>query len=212
MIGLTMRSVTWNRFPIKHLWLIPCFFHLWSGVTWICPQTVSRFCFDSCNWNLTIKWRNCNFSEQNNEYLWLNVIRCSVLAVWQGMHLSIRYRGLVIGRVIMKTSKPFLNFFWPRVLMDRYKEVSCEGCCYQWHSTDGFTTNVAAWPIAWVSGGRWPTQHPTTELGGQSCCNEIVLILRVQHSWHLIAIFSGRNTGHVITIAHAIHFAKGFQL
>ena len=35
MIGLTMRSVTWNRFPIKNLWLIPCFFHLWSEVTWI---------------------------------------------------------------------------------------------------------------------------------------------------------------------------------
>ena len=33
MIGLTMRSVTWNRFPIKNLWLIPCFFHLWSEVT-----------------------------------------------------------------------------------------------------------------------------------------------------------------------------------
>jgi len=29
-----MRSVTWNRFPIKNLWLIPCFFHLWSEVTW----------------------------------------------------------------------------------------------------------------------------------------------------------------------------------
>ena len=35
MIGLTMRSVTWNRFPIKNLWLIPCFFHLWSEITWI---------------------------------------------------------------------------------------------------------------------------------------------------------------------------------
>jgi len=34
-IGLTMGSVTWNRFPIKNLWLIPCFFHLWSEVTWI---------------------------------------------------------------------------------------------------------------------------------------------------------------------------------
>jgi len=34
MIGLTMRSVTWNRFPIKNLWLIPCFLHLWSEVTW----------------------------------------------------------------------------------------------------------------------------------------------------------------------------------
>jgi len=30
-----MRSVRWNRFPIKNLWLIPCFFHLWSEVTWI---------------------------------------------------------------------------------------------------------------------------------------------------------------------------------
>jgi len=35
MIGLTMRSVTWNRFPIKNLWLVPCFFHLWSEVTWM---------------------------------------------------------------------------------------------------------------------------------------------------------------------------------
>ena len=35
MIGLTMRNVTWNRFPIKNLWLIPCFFHLWSEATWI---------------------------------------------------------------------------------------------------------------------------------------------------------------------------------
>ena len=35
MIGLTMRSVTWNRFPIKNLLLIPCFFHLWSEFTWI---------------------------------------------------------------------------------------------------------------------------------------------------------------------------------
>jgi len=33
MIGLTMRSVTWNRFPIKNLWLIPCFFPLWSEIT-----------------------------------------------------------------------------------------------------------------------------------------------------------------------------------
>jgi len=33
MIGLTMRSVTWNRFYIKNLWLIPCFCHLWSEVT-----------------------------------------------------------------------------------------------------------------------------------------------------------------------------------
>ena len=23
-----MRSVMWNQFPIKNLWLIPCFFHL----------------------------------------------------------------------------------------------------------------------------------------------------------------------------------------
>ena len=31
MIGLTMRNVTWNRFPTKNLWMIPCFFHLeWS--------------------------------------------------------------------------------------------------------------------------------------------------------------------------------------
>jgi len=30
-----MRSVTWNRFPIKNLWLTLCFFHLWSEVTWI---------------------------------------------------------------------------------------------------------------------------------------------------------------------------------
>ena len=30
-----MRSVTWKRFPIKKLQLIPCFFHLWSEVTWI---------------------------------------------------------------------------------------------------------------------------------------------------------------------------------
>ena len=30
-----MRGVTWNRFPIKNLWLIPCLFHLWSEVTWI---------------------------------------------------------------------------------------------------------------------------------------------------------------------------------
>ena len=35
MIGLTMRSVTWSRFPIRNLWLIPCFFHLWSEVTWL---------------------------------------------------------------------------------------------------------------------------------------------------------------------------------
>ena len=35
MIGLTIHSVTWNRFPIKNLWLIPCFFHLWSEVTWL---------------------------------------------------------------------------------------------------------------------------------------------------------------------------------
>ena len=33
-IGRTMRSVTWNPFPIKNLRLIPCF-HLWSEVTWI---------------------------------------------------------------------------------------------------------------------------------------------------------------------------------
>jgi len=33
MIGLTMRSVTWNRFPIKNLWWIPCFFHLWGKVS-----------------------------------------------------------------------------------------------------------------------------------------------------------------------------------
>ena len=33
MIGLTMRSATWNRFPNQNLWLIPCFFHLWSDVT-----------------------------------------------------------------------------------------------------------------------------------------------------------------------------------
>ena len=39
-----MRSVTWNRFPIKHLWLIPCFFHLWSEVTWIqiCVSLIHR--------------------------------------------------------------------------------------------------------------------------------------------------------------------------
>jgi len=35
MIGLMMRSVTWNQSPIKNLWLTPCFFHLWSEVTWI---------------------------------------------------------------------------------------------------------------------------------------------------------------------------------
>jgi len=35
MIGLTMGSVTWNRFPIKNLWLIPCLFHLGSAVIWI---------------------------------------------------------------------------------------------------------------------------------------------------------------------------------
>jgi len=33
MIGLTMRSVTWNQFPIKNLRLIPCLFHAWSEVT-----------------------------------------------------------------------------------------------------------------------------------------------------------------------------------
>ena len=31
---LTMRSVTWNRFPNNNLRLIPYFFHLWSEVTW----------------------------------------------------------------------------------------------------------------------------------------------------------------------------------
>ena len=31
--GLTMRTVTWNRFPVKNLLLIPCFFQLWSEVT-----------------------------------------------------------------------------------------------------------------------------------------------------------------------------------
>jgi len=46
MIGLTMRSVTWNRFPIKNLWLIPCFFHLWSEVTWT-PTPISVF-FEVC--------------------------------------------------------------------------------------------------------------------------------------------------------------------
>jgi len=30
-----MRSVTWNRFPIKKLWSIPCLYHLWSEATWI---------------------------------------------------------------------------------------------------------------------------------------------------------------------------------
>ena len=30
-----MCSVRWNWFPIKNLWLIPCFFHLWSEFTWI---------------------------------------------------------------------------------------------------------------------------------------------------------------------------------
>ena len=35
MIGLTMCSVAWNRFHIKNLWLIPCFFHLSSEVTWM---------------------------------------------------------------------------------------------------------------------------------------------------------------------------------
>jgi len=39
MIGLTMRSFTWNRFPIKKFWLIPCFFHLWSEVS--CLQQFS---------------------------------------------------------------------------------------------------------------------------------------------------------------------------
>jgi len=28
-------QIEWNWFPIKNLWLIPCFFHLWSEVTWI---------------------------------------------------------------------------------------------------------------------------------------------------------------------------------
>jgi len=35
MIGLATRSVTWNRFPIKILWLIPRFLHLWNKVTLI---------------------------------------------------------------------------------------------------------------------------------------------------------------------------------
>ena len=34
MQRLMMRSVTWNRFPIKNLWLIPCLCHLWRKVTW----------------------------------------------------------------------------------------------------------------------------------------------------------------------------------
>ena len=37
-----MRSITWNRFPIKNLWLIPCFFDFWSEVTWTI-YNVSRF-------------------------------------------------------------------------------------------------------------------------------------------------------------------------
>ena len=35
LIGLTMRSVTWNRFPIQNSRLIPCLCHLWSEATWI---------------------------------------------------------------------------------------------------------------------------------------------------------------------------------
>jgi len=50
MIGLTMRSVTWNRFPIKNLWLIPCFFHLWSEVTW------STNCFSISSYGAKRKW------------------------------------------------------------------------------------------------------------------------------------------------------------
>jgi len=42
MIGMTMRCVTWIRFPFKNLWLIPCFFHLWSKVTRIHPIVLTR--------------------------------------------------------------------------------------------------------------------------------------------------------------------------
>jgi len=53
MIGLTMRSVTWNRFPIKNFWLIPCFFHLWSEVTWKQHVHKSRSCeHESRYWTL----------------------------------------------------------------------------------------------------------------------------------------------------------------
>jgi len=37
-----MRSVTWNRFAIKNLWLIPCFFYLWSLVTWIAVKSLHQ--------------------------------------------------------------------------------------------------------------------------------------------------------------------------
>jgi len=64
MIGLAMRSVTWNRFPIKNLWLIPCFFHLWNEVTCTlshlasstngcsgCRMRMSHPMQPSCCWN-----------------------------------------------------------------------------------------------------------------------------------------------------------------
>jgi len=36
-----MGSVAWNRFSIKNLQLIPCFFHLWGEVTWIPTSCLS---------------------------------------------------------------------------------------------------------------------------------------------------------------------------
>ena len=86
-----MRNVMWNQFPIKNVWLNPCFFHLWSEVTWaqICASLNHRKKMKAEPRRLSIPRKSVEKLELLFQYkhCWISVAS-NAAGVWTGIEFS----------------------------------------------------------------------------------------------------------------------------